>query len=133
MPYCVLLMLQFWIVLLLLPVPRLDVLMVLLPEPTPNSVCVFPLPTRLTFLTVLLVAASAPPVVWSQTSAEEVPALVFVIVRSRDDVPALDPSIVMKSAPFRTINPLALVPVIAAVTPVAGLIVIVLVELAPGT
>ena len=56
---------------------------------------------------------------------------VLVIVMSRDELPLFEPSMVTKSAPFRTINALALEPVMAVVTPVAGLIVIVLVELAP--
>ena len=58
---------------------------------------------------------------------------VLVIVRSRDDVPLLDPSMVTNLAPLRTIIAVALAPVREAVTPEAGLILIVFVELAPGT
>src|SRR5476649_1829058 len=104
-------MLQFWNRLLLFPVPVLEILIVLLPEPTPIKVPAVPVvlvPTRFTFLTVMLVAASAPAVVWSQMTAEEVPALLFVIVRSRDEVPAFEPSMVMKSAPLKMINAVAL-------------------------
>src|SRR6266480_3798519 len=123
-------MLLFWKVLLLFPVPRLAVPIVVPPEPTPNSVAAGPLPTRLTFLTVLLVAASAPAVVCIQMSAEVVPTFVLVIVKSRDDVPLLEPSMIIQSAPFKTINALALEPVI--VIPAAlGLIVTVFVALDP--
>src|SRR5262249_4197309 len=107
-------------------------LIVLLPAPTPTKVCVFPLPTRLTFLTMSLVAPSAP-AVCIQTTAELVLVLVFVIVRSRDDVPLFEPSTLTKSAPLSTINALVLEPVIVTVLPAAGLIVIVLIALAPGT
>src|SRR5580765_5478259 len=58
---------------------------------------------------------------------------VLVIVRSRDDVPLLDPSMVTNLAPLRTISAVALCPVREAVTPEAGLILMVLVALAPGT
>src|ERR1043166_624163 len=131
MPYWVLLMLLFWNVLLLLPVPRLVTLIVVPPEPTPNNVVVLLLPTRLRFFTTLFVAASAPAVVCNQMTADDVPVLVFVIVMSRDDVPLLEPSIVTQSEPFRMTRALALDPVM--VIPGAfGLIVTVLVELAPG-
>src|SRR2546430_2316499 len=100
MPYCVLLMLLFWNVLLLFPVPRLVTLIVLLPEPTPNKVVVLLVPTRLTFLIVLFVAPSGPAAVWSQITAEDAPPLVFVMVRSRDEVPLLEPSKMIQSAPF---------------------------------
>src|ERR1700758_1945644 len=96
MPYCVFLILLFWNVLLLLPVPRLETLIpvVALPEPIPNKVCVLPLPTMFRFLTTLLVAASAVLVVCSQITALLALVLALVIVRSRDDVPLLEPSIV---------------------------------------
>ena len=104
----------------------------LLPEPTPNRVVVLLFPTRLTFLIVLLVAPSSPAAVCIQTTAEAVPEFVFVIVRSREEVPAFEPSMVTKSAPLRTMRALALDPVIAAVTPVSGLIVIVAYKAGPA-
>src|SRR2546430_17621796 len=100
MPYCVLLMLLFWNVLLLFPVPRLVTLIVLLPDPTPNVVAVLLKPTRLTFLIVLWVAPSGPAAVWSQMTAPP-GLLVFVMVRSRDEVPLLEPSKMIQSAPFK--------------------------------
>ena len=133
MPYCVLLMLLFRIVLLLFAVPPLVRLIVLLPEPTPNRVVVLLFPTRLTFLIVLLVAGSLSTVVCSQTTADEVPESVLVIVRSREELPAFEPSMVTKSAPFRMMTALALAPVMTGLVPGAGLIVIVAyeAELAP--
>src|SRR4051794_28731943 len=134
MPNCVLLIFRFWNVLLLFPAPALVMLIVLLPEPAPinvPAVAVVVVPTRLTFLTTLLVAPSAP-LLWSQTTAEEAPALVFVIVRSRDAVLLLEPSIVTKSAPFRMKRALALDPEMV-VPAAAGLIVTVFVAVAPGT
>ena len=68
--------------LLLLTVPKLDVLIVAEPEPAPNNVCVTPLPARLQLITLLFVAASAPAVVCNQTTALVTPAFVFVMVRS---------------------------------------------------
>src|ERR1043166_9401176 len=103
-------MLQFWNVLLLFPVPRLAVLIVLLPEPTPNSVYVLPLPTRFTFFTTLLVAPSAV-AVCSQITADDVPVFVFVIVRSRVVPPTVfEPSMMIQSAPFSVNKAVALEP-----------------------
>ena len=59
------------------------------------------------------------------------PAALLVIVKSRELVPLLDPSMVIKSAPFNLIIEFVDAPVIVAVTPDAGFIVIVLVLLAP--
>src|SRR4051794_37899520 len=105
-------------------------LMVLLPDPAPINVPAVPVvvvPTRLTFLTTLLVAPSAT-AVCIQIAAELVPAFVFVIVKLRDEVPLFEPSIVTKSDPLSTISALALEPVMVTVLPLAGLIVTVLVE-----
>ncbi len=67
--------------LLLLDVPKLVVLIVADPLPAPNKVCVTPLPVRIQFLTILLVAASAPAVVCNHTTALLVPTFVLVSVR----------------------------------------------------
>src|SRR2546423_8068374 len=118
MPNCVLLRLLFWMVLLLLFVPVLDVLIVLLPEPMPNNVCVLPLPATFRFLIVLLVAPSVP-LLCIQTTADDVPVLVLVIVRLRSvPVPPIEPSIVTRSAAFKRINAPLLVPEIARAAPV---------------
>src|SRR5207237_408098 len=137
MPYCVLLMLQLRTVLLLLPLPALVMLMVLLPEPMPMSVCVLPLPTAFTFSMTLLVAPSVP-LLSNQTTAEDVPVFVLVMVRSRDPATvgasseaAFEPSNVTKSAPLRKMIALALEPLMEGVTPIAGLMVTVLVALEP--
>src|SRR5438046_7228626 len=108
-------MLQFCTVLLLLPVPRLDVEIVVEPKPTPNRVCVLPLPVRMTFLMTSFVAPSGPVAVCAQIIALDVPVFVFVNVRLRDDVPAFEPSIVTKSAPFNMRRAEALDPVIVTV------------------
>src|ERR1043166_4280652 len=121
--------------LLSLRVPMVAVLIVLLPKPMPPKVVVVAFPVILRFLTVLLVAGSLVPTVCPQMTALEVLVLPFVIVRLRDDVPLFEPSMVTQSAPFSTITasvPVVGVPVSEAVTPGAGLIVTVLVELAPG-
>src|ERR1041385_3528499 len=129
MPYCVLLIVLFWKVLLLLPVPRLVMLMVVPPDPTPINVCVLPLPTRFTFLITLFVAATAPGLVWSQTTALDVLVLLFVMVRSRDEVLLFDSLMVPWRVPWRMATALAAAPddaVIVTVLPAAGLIVTVL-------
>ena len=114
-------------------VPRLLKPIVELPENTPNKVVILVLPTILTFLTTSLVAPKPGlVVVVRQTTAELVPALVLLIVKSLDvPLTAFEPSIVTKSAPSRLITQLALLPVMAVVTPVFGLIVTVLVALEP--
>src|SRR5918911_89593 len=126
---------QFCMVFELLPVPVLVMLMVLLPEPMPIKVVVLLLPTATTFLMVLLVAPSEP-ADCSQTTADEVPVLLLLIVRSRVAAtavsdPAFVPSIVTQSAPLRTKTALALEPKMVGDTPGPGLIVTVLVELDP--
>src|SRR4051812_41504381 len=84
MPYCTLLMLLFWTVLLLLPVPRLVMPIPLAPpKPTPKRVVVLLKPARLRFLMVLLVALFSPEVVCTQMMALAVPLLALTIVRSR--------------------------------------------------
>ena len=125
---------MFWKVLLLLLVPVLVMLMVLLPEPTPirvPAVAVTLVPTRLTFLTVLVVALVGVAEVWSHTTAEDVPVLVLVMVKLREEVPALEPSIVTKLAPLTMMMAVVLEPLIDGVTAVFGLIVSVLVALPP--
>src|SRR4051812_16384217 len=106
MPYCALVMLLFWIVLLSLSAPVLALLIVVLPEKTPNrvrSVPVILVPVRLRFLIVSLVAPAPVPALSIQTTAELVPVLLFVIDRSRLVPPTvLEPSIVTQSAPFKT-------------------------------
>src|SRR2546421_2711513 len=104
MPNCVLLTLLFWMVLLLLFVPVLDVLIVLLPEPMPNNVCVLPLPATFRFLIVLVVAPSVL-LLCIQTTAEDVPALLLVMVRLRSvPAPPIEPSSVTLSAAFRRMS-----------------------------
>src|SRR5205085_5298842 len=113
-------------------------LIVLLPAPVPTSVAgvaVVLVPTTFKFLIVLLVAPSVP-LLSTQMMAEDVPVFVLVTVMSRDgakgDEPtALEPLIVMNSAPLRKMIALALEPPIEGDTPTAGLIVTVLVELEP--
>ena len=69
--------------LLLLLVPRLDVLTLVLPEPIPNRVVVLELPTMIQFLTVLFVALFVPVPVCNHTTAPEVLVLFDVIVKLR--------------------------------------------------
>ena len=69
--------------LLLLLVPRLVVLTVVLPEPIPNRVVVFELPTMIQFFTVLLVALLVPVPVCNHTTAPVVLVLFDVIVKLR--------------------------------------------------
>src|SRR6266568_2094344 len=76
-------MLLFWAVLLLLPVPRLEVLIVVPPKPTPNKVVVLLKPARLRFLMVLLVAPFKTAVVCTQMTALAVPLFILAMVRSR--------------------------------------------------
>src|SRR4051794_1394750 len=83
MPYCTLLILLFWTVLLLLPVPRLEVPILGFPKPTPKSVVVLLKPARLRFLIVLFVALLRLVVVCTQMTALAVPLLELMIVRSR--------------------------------------------------
>src|SRR5436189_2808926 len=69
------------------------------------------------------------------TTEMPVGAVVFelVMVRFRDDDPLFDPSIVTKVAPLILINaPLATLPEMVALTPLAGLMVTVLTALEPG-
>src|SRR4051812_15426811 len=113
MPYSVLVMLLFWMVLLLLPRPALAVVIPLLPKPTPNSVVVLAWPTRLRFLMVLLatgaLALLAP--FWPQMTALVVVALVWVSVMSRVagafERLELEPLMVTQFAPLRTISAVA--------------------------
>ena len=64
--------------------------------------------------------------------------MVFVIVRSRDELPSLDPSKMIQSAPFKMKRAVADEPVIETAScgcpdgPPRGLMVTVLVELAPA-
>ena len=88
------LMLLFWTRLLSFRVPRVDVLIVVLPKPTPANVVVLVLPDRLRFSIVLLVVGSAVVTVWPQMTALEVPAFVLLIVMSRVEPPEFDPSMV---------------------------------------
>src|SRR5436305_5867159 len=101
-----------------------------LPEIMPATVVVLALPDMMQFLIVLLVAPSLAEALAIQIAALLVPVSLSTIVRLRSVPPLFDPSIVTKSAPF------SLITVVVAVTvtlwPVAGLIVTVLVELAPG-
>ena len=86
---------SFWTWLLSLRVPRLLLLMVLLPKPTPASVAVEALPVRFRFLIVLLVAGSFVPTVCPQMTALAVLVLVLVSVMSRVVPPTvLEPSMV---------------------------------------
>ena len=105
MPYCTLLMLLLWIRFPLLPVPVLAVPTVALPEPMPISVVVLLFPATFRFLTVLLVAPSDP-LLCSQMTAVLVPVAVRFTVRLRSlPVPFREPSIVIRSAAFRRMNP----------------------------
>src|SRR5262245_39785145 len=105
------------------------------PAKTPKrvpAVAVTVEPVKLMFLTVSFVAPAPVPVLSRQTTAELVPAFVFVIVMSRPVPPAaFEPSIVTQSAPFRLIMHDELLPVNVGLTPAAGLIVMVFVELEP--
>ena len=130
MPYCTAPMVLFWMVLVLLLVPRLVRAMVLLPKPTPNRVVVVALPSRFRFLIVLLVADTLPVAVWPHTTALVVPVLVLASVRLRELVPAFEPSRVTYLAPFNTIRAVADEPVKVVVTPALGRIVSVLLRLA---
>ena len=96
----------------------------------PASVVVGALPAMLQFLIVLLLAP-APDALASQTTPEDVLKLSFVIVRSREEVPAFEPSIMIKLAPLILMMEVIEDPVMAAVTPVAGLMVTVLIALEP--
>src|SRR4051812_34796586 len=96
-------------VLLSLSAPVLVLLIVELPENTPASVPAVAVsvdPTRFVFLTMLFVAPLPTPVLVRQISAVAVLVLVLVNVKSRE-VPVIpgvfEPSIMMKSAPFRLI------------------------------
>src|SRR5437763_946284 len=111
MPFVVLVMLLFWMVLLLLAVPTLLMLIELLaPKPTPNSVVMLLLPTRLRFLMVLLVAATLTLAFWPQITALVMLTLVWVRVVSRvAAVGALrllefEPLMMTQLAPLRTIR-----------------------------
>src|SRR5689334_14142397 len=84
-------MLLFWTVLLLLPVPRLTVLILVPPKPTPNKVVVLLKPARLRFLIVLLVAPLRVEVVCTQMTALAVPLFVLAMVRSRVALGAATP------------------------------------------
>src|SRR5215213_830168 len=110
-------------------------LIVELPANTPNKVpfvAVKVVPTRFVFLTVSLVAPKPAPRLVRQTTAEETPALVFAIVKSRVvPIAAFEPSIVIQSAPLKLMTQLAEEPLITGETPLAGLIVTVLVALEP--
>ena len=101
-------MLLFWIVFVLLLVPRLDRLteaVPVVPIPIPINVVVLALPTMLQFLTVLLVAPSVP-FDCSQTTADVAPVFASVIVRLRSvPVPPIEPSIVTRSAALSRIKP----------------------------
>ncbi len=82
------------------------------------------------FLTVTSVIGVAPTEPTQRTLGEVV--LVFSIVRLRSDPPLFEPSMVTKLAPLSLIMELlGLEPLSVAMTPVAGLIVIVLIALAP--
>ena len=114
--------------------------MVVEPLPTPTNVCVLPLPTRLIFLILLLVAPSNDAVLCSQITALAVETFVLASVKSLlavaggqtvFGVAVIDPLTVTQSAPFNTIKAVAAVPVIVVAGKV-GLIVNVLVALAKG-
>ena len=78
-PKVTLLMLLFIKELLLFPAPRVEVLIVALPDPRPANVAFAPEPTMLQFLIVLFVGAS-PPGFCIHITALVVPAFEFVIV-----------------------------------------------------
>ena len=119
---------------LLLLIPRLEALIVADPAPMPIRVCVLPLPAILQFITVLFCAELEPSAtVCIQITAEDVPMLLLIMVRSRladtagqTELTVLpkEPSIVTLSAPFSVIKPAAAVPETDLATPV-GLIKIV--------
>ena len=84
----------------------------------------------LQFLVVSLVAPAPVPIL-AKLIAVGLVVFVFVIVKSREAVPLFEPSIVTKSAPFSFNIEAVVFPVITEfVTPVAGLMVRVFVELA---
>ena len=84
------------------------------------------------FLIVLLVAPFVALALPTHITAVLLLVLVFCIVKFLDTPPTvLEPSIIIKSAPSNFIIELEEDPVIVAVTPDAGLIVTVLVALAP--
>src|SRR6266851_1757848 len=107
-------MLQLSILLLLLPVPKLEMLIVLLPDPIPTNVPVSPLPTTFRFWILLLVAPFEPRLCTHMT-ADAVPLLVLVMVRlwSAPFTPPMEPSMVTRSAAFKRINAPEVEPVIA--------------------
>ena len=83
------------------------------------------------FLIVLFIAPAPAPKLTNDIAVGAV-VPVFVMVRFLEVVPLLDPSMVIKSPPFILISaPDANEPLIVAVTPVAGLIVNVLLALPP--
>ncbi len=96
-------------------------------EMIPAKVVAPELPVTIVFLTVLLVAAFAgEAILANHTTVLDVPVLVLAIVKLRDVVPLLLPSIMILSAPFNLIIAAAFEPVIVAVLPLAGTIVNVL-------
>ena len=83
-------MLLFCTRLLSFRVPRVDVLIVVLPKPTPANVVVLALPETLRFLIVSFVVGSAVVTVWPQMTALDVPVPVLLIVRSRVEPPEFE-------------------------------------------
>jgi hypothetical protein len=101
------------------------------PEKTPIKVVVELLPLMREFLTVLFVAGSEADALDSQTTADEVPVFVLVMLRFREDVPLFEPSMVKNFVPLSLKMLVVEDPLIVALTPVPGLIVIVFTALAP--
>jgi hypothetical protein len=95
-------------------------------------VVVAALPVIVQFLIALLEAPLVAEVEAIHITAVVVEVFVFVIERLRSNPPLLLPSMVIKSAPFSTITAVVELPLILAVTPLAGRMVSVLVADMPA-